>query len=360
MAARTYRVGIVGAGEHVAYSSEVHSLRDDPSIPVRNTVVAGHAASLALMPNVEVIGICDLDPERTQRFKRNWSGKWPDLRLYSDYKEMLRSEDIDILTVATPDPLHADVAVHAAGTGVKGILCEKPIATSLSDADRIIEACESNGVVLTVDHTKRWTAFYHEVREAVRSGAIGRVGTIVATLAGRKMLFRDGAHVIDAICFFAESDPVKVSAVVEEGFESWDRYRGSGIDDQDGEPGASGFIQFANGIRALYCGTGGTFPGTWLQISGPKGQVHVDAHEESAYVMTGNVEVGGVQRRNLIARPFQVQRIVAAYHERIGLIERGGEGVSSGREARKTLQIILGFLKSHQEGGKLVPVPEAD
>ena len=63
MAARTYRVGIVGAGEHVAYSSEVHSLRDDPSIPVRNTVVAGHAASLALMPNVEVIGICDLDPE---------------------------------------------------------------------------------------------------------------------------------------------------------------------------------------------------------------------------------------------------------------------------------------------------------
>jgi predicted dehydrogenase len=40
---------------------------------------------------------------------------------------MLRSEEIDIVTVATPDHLHADVAVHAAGAGVKGILCEKPI-----------------------------------------------------------------------------------------------------------------------------------------------------------------------------------------------------------------------------------------
>ena len=99
MAARTYRVGIVGAGQHVASSSEVQSFRDDSSIPVRNTVVAGHAASLALMPNVAVVGVCDLDPARTEHFKRNWSGEWPNLRLYSDYKEMLRSEDIDILTV---------------------------------------------------------------------------------------------------------------------------------------------------------------------------------------------------------------------------------------------------------------------
>ena len=179
MTSRTYRVAIVGAGNHVAYIPPDEP--EDPSIPVRNTVAAGHAASLALMPNVEVVGICDLVPERTERFKRNWSGKWPDLRLYSDYEEMLRSEEIDILTVATPDHLHADVAVNAVGAGVKGILCEKPIATTLSDADRIIQACESNGVALTVDHTKRWTAYYHDVREAVRSGAIGRVGTIVAT-----------------------------------------------------------------------------------------------------------------------------------------------------------------------------------
>ena len=104
----------------------------------------------------------------------------------------------------------------------------------------------------------------------------------------------------------------------------------------------------------------GRSPETWLQVSGPQGQVYLDAWENSSYVMTGAVQGGGVERRNLIPRPFQVQRIVGAYQELIGLVERGGEGVSSGREARKTLQIILGFLKSHQEGGKVVPVPEMD
>ena len=356
MPTRIYRVGIVGASQIAAATSP-----DEPSIPVRNAVIPSHAASLALMPNVEVVGVCDLVPELTERFKRGWGGKWPDLGLYSDHREMLRSRDIDILAVATPDHLHADITVNAASAGVKGILCEKPMATSLSDADRMIQACESNGVVLTVDHTKRWSPLYHEVRETVRSGAIGRIGTIVATLGGeRSMLFRNGTHVIDAICFFAESDPARVSAVLEEGFESWDRYRGSGGQDPDTEPGASGFIQFANGVRALYCGTKGTFTGSWLQISGPRGQVHMDTWEGSAQVIGGNVLDGAVQRRNLIPRPFQVQGIVAAYQEMIGLIEGGGESVSSGREARKTLQIMVGFLKSQQEGGRLVPVPETD
>lgn len=271
MADQTYRVAIVGAGQHVVYTSDVHSLRDDPSIPVRDTVEAGHAASLALIPNVQVVGICDVDPERTEHFRRTWSGRWLDLRTYSDHQEMLHSEEIDILTVATPEHLHAEVAVNAANAGVKGILCEKPIATSLSDADRIIEACEANGVALTVNHTKRWTALYHEVREAIRGGTIGPVTTIVANMSGNKMLFRDGTHVIDAVCFFAESDPVRVSAVLEEGFDSWDRYRGIGSHDEDAEPGASGFIQFANGIRALYSGTGGAFPGNVVAGLGAPG-----------------------------------------------------------------------------------------
>ena len=107
MADQTYRVAIVGAGQHVVYTSDVHSLRDDPSIPVRDTVEAGHAASLALIPNVQVVGICDVDPERTEHFRRTWSGRWLDLRTYSDHQEMLHSEEIDILTVATPEHLHA-------------------------------------------------------------------------------------------------------------------------------------------------------------------------------------------------------------------------------------------------------------
>ena len=55
---------------------------------------------------------------------------------------------------------------------------------------------------------------------------------------------------------------------------------------------------------------------------------------------------------------FETVSYMAAYEELIGLIENGGEGVSTGRDARKTVQIMTGFLKSQQAGGALVDVPE--
>ena len=201
---------------------------------------------------------------------------------------------------------------------------------------------------------------YHEIRETLRLGSIGTLGTITATMSGNKGLFRDGTHVIDAICFFAESDPVKISGILDAGFDSWDIYRGESNPNSDLEPGAVGIIEFANGIKALYCGTGGMFPGTWFQISGTAGQVNLDAWEQTAQITTGFIPHGDYQRRNLVARPFQLQRLTAAYQELIDLIEHDGEGVSSGREALKTLQIILGFLKSNQQGGRLIPIPEFD
>ena len=77
---------------------------------------------------------------------------------------------------------------------------------------------------------------YHEIRETLRLGSIGSLGTITATMSGNKGLFRDGTHVIDAICFFAESDPVKISGILDAGFDSWDIYRGEGNPNSDLKP----------------------------------------------------------------------------------------------------------------------------
>ena len=79
-----------------------------------------------MLPNVEVVGICDIVPERTRRFAEQWKLHWPNIRSYSDHKDMLSKEGVDILTVATPDPLHAQVTVDGAMARVKAILCEKP------------------------------------------------------------------------------------------------------------------------------------------------------------------------------------------------------------------------------------------
>ena len=103
-----------------------------------------------------------------------WSDRWPDVRTYTDHEQMLDGEDLDVVVVATSDHRHADIVVNSTNAGVKGIICEKPLATTLEDVDRMIEACESAGVVLTVDHTYRYRKSYHAMKEAIRAGAIGR------------------------------------------------------------------------------------------------------------------------------------------------------------------------------------------
>ena len=351
MASKTYRVGIIG-GRDIA----VGAPQEPPTHPLQKEIIISHAASLALMPSVEIAGFCDHHPELLEGIEETWGSRWPSANTYTDYKEMLAKEDLDILTVATPDTTHAAMTIDGAGAGVKGIFCEKPMATSLEDADRMIEACEANGVVLSVNHTRRWSPLYHRVRDEIRAGTIGQLGTIVATLGGpRAMLFHNGTHIFDAIRFFTESEPTKVFARLEEGYEGWDRYRGDGGKKDDSEPGASGFILFENGVRALYGGTTSTFEMFSLQLSGPEGEIYIT--DDSAHLTTGNRPLGEGQSQPLLPTEYQVQGLTAAYEELIDNIEDGGTGMSSGREARKALQIIFAFLNSQQEGSRMVDVP---
>ena len=353
MANKTYRVGIVGLGIHISANAPTEA-----PAPFRNEVIVSHVASLAHLPNVDIVGYCDLVPKLLDHFKENWGARWPNAKPYTDYKEMLDRENLDIVGVVTSEYLHADITVDAAQAGVKGILCEKPMATTMEDANRMIKACDDNGAALAVDHTRRWHPRYHKVREAVRSGAIGPLGTIVATKGGpRAMLFNNGTHLIDMVCFFAESEPTQVFARLEDGYEGYAAYTNNSSKDPANDPGLSGFILFENGVRALYCGEKNTFEMFSFQLSGPDGQVYVDDSTSTMLVNDPDTRRGQL-KATIHPDQYQVHGIAAAYQELIDVIENGGESVSSGREARKTLKIMLGFLRSQQEGSRLIDLPE--
>ncbi len=98
---------------------------------------------------------------------------------------MLEAEGPDILTVATGDDKHTDIAVDGAESGIKGLFVEKPLATTLEDVDRILDACEARGIPISVGHTQRWLRPNHAVREAVRAGAIGPLHNIMIHVCTR-------------------------------------------------------------------------------------------------------------------------------------------------------------------------------
>ena len=349
---KTYRVGIVGLSP---IATGVH-LKPDSSPPLERQLLTSHATSLALMPQFEVVGVCDLVPELLEKFEQRWGRQWPNASPYEDYKEMISKENLDVLSVVTSDHRHTSITVDGANAGIKGIFVEKPLATSLEDADSMIDACEQNGVALSVDHTRRWNPLYHKVRDTILSGTIGQLGTIVATQGGKRaMLFRNGTHMIDLICFFANSEPEQAFCLLEKGFEEWDRYRGDGGKLPENDPGASAMVKFQNGVRAFYCGTKNTYQMFSIQLSGTEGQIYVN--DESAHLVTGGPDKSERRKQLILPGQYQVQGLVAAYQELIDMIENGSTGVSSGIEARKTVRIMMGFLKSQQEESSLVNVP---
>ncbi len=312
-----------------------------------------HASGLVGLSNAELVAGCDLSQAALDKFQEHWKDTWPNLALYTNHQEMLAKENLDIVTVATSDHRHADLVVDSANAGVKGIFCEKPMATNLADADRMIEAAERNNTILSIDHTRRWQPLWRYTKEeVVGTGEIGPVQYIIATLSGsRAMLFRNGTHLIDTICYFAESDPEWVSAELEDGYEDYSEYRGDGGHDPKTEPSAHGYIHFANGVRGYYAGGPKiTFPrGMRLEIVGTTGYILIDGQKANIY-RDDAVEPIQLPEWSVVGIPAGVQELVR-------LIDEGGEPVSPGKAAHKVVEIMIGFLESQRRGNAKVTIP---
>jgi predicted dehydrogenase len=99
--------------------------------------------------------------------------KFGNPRVLSSWEDAVADPEIDAIDICTPNALHAPIAIAAAESG-KHVIVEKPMATTLEDADAMVAAARKAGVVLMVAHNLRFVPVYHAMHDAVASGAIGR------------------------------------------------------------------------------------------------------------------------------------------------------------------------------------------
>lgn len=128
-----------------------------------------HAESIAALPEAELVAVCDILPEQAQNFADKYGAK-----PYTNYLEMLQRSDIDVVTIATPSGLHAEIGIAAAEAG-KHVLVEKPMAMTLKTADALIAACRKAGVKLGVIHQNRFNASIKLLRKALEDGRFGKL-----------------------------------------------------------------------------------------------------------------------------------------------------------------------------------------
>ena len=340
------RAGIVGL-------TEIAAARAGSASPLYGVIQASHASSYANRADIEVVGACDLNPELLDRFGAEWLGRWPQVRLTANFRELLTGEPLDLLSVCTSDHAHADIVVEACRAGVRAIFCEKPLATSMRDADRMIAAAQDSGTLLSVDHTRRWQPRYQHARECLRVGEVGAVLRVVGTLGGaRAMLFRNGTHLIDTIQFLVDSTPQWVFAELDPGFETYGEYRGDGGRDPDSEPGVSGYVHFANGVRAFVNASKGTVPGFSFEVYGTTGRLSLSDQETVLYRP-------GEHPHALQPHGSQLVGVEAGIDELVHSVS--GEPValtSPATSSREVLRTMIGMLQSQVRGNVRVELSE--
>ncbi len=345
----TYRVGIVGCTGIASAPAK------ESSHPIMGAAAPhSHAAGYNCVPATEVVAVCDLIAERTQDFVSKWQHRWSGITQYQDYREMLANENLDMVSVVTGDDRHADITVAAAEAGARAIFCEKPLATTLADADRMIAAVEKRGVYLSVDHSRRWQPQWYEARAAIRSGAIGPVRTVIGKLGGaRAMLFRNGTHLTDAICFFADGEPAWLTARFDDNFAEYGpRYAGDGGHDPATDPGINTFILFANGVRGFYVGSQNAATGFEVEVLGETGRIRL-GNTAAAEIETDN----GVQA--LAPATAAVSGSAAAIEELIALVEGRGTlpQISGPYDGRRVTAILVAAVQSAAQDGAPVTFP---
>ncbi|MCS7193125.1 MAG: Gfo/Idh/MocA family oxidoreductase [Armatimonadetes bacterium] len=153
---------------------------------------AAHAKAIAQLPDYELVAVCDIDEGRAREVASELGIAKP----FTSYEEMLRKVELDVVAIATPTAIHAEQTFMAIDAGVKGICCEKPMATNLADARRMVSLCQERKIALIVNHQRRMSKEMVVARKLIEQGVIGEVRLIRMNCGGD--FLSDGTHAVDS------------------------------------------------------------------------------------------------------------------------------------------------------------------
>lgn len=137
--------------------------------------IATNHIKAALQNKLEIVALCDVVPEKiTELLKKHQLDGSAAIKTYTDYKQMIAENQIDMLSIATESGLHAEIALYCIGQNIN-IIIEKPMAMSIEDADKIIASAEEKGVKVAACHQNRFNIAVQQMRQAIDQGRFGKL-----------------------------------------------------------------------------------------------------------------------------------------------------------------------------------------
>ena len=327
-------------------------------------IARAHMRGYRQLEGVEVVAAAEIDADRLRPFADTWNipGR------YTDYQVMLEQESLDIVSVCTPPFVHCAPTVACAESGVRGILCEKPMAMNLSEADQMLEACERAGTRLQIDHVYRFERNFQKVKELVEGGAIGDLIVISGKCVGPPRrsehwngqyrfggggwLMAQGTHLFDLFRLYG-GDPVWCFANVE-------RWR-PGVTIEDA---AIGLFGLQSGVKAFFEVSGNRLGRDFAfmaELEGSDGRLHISDGMDRPYLYlwTKGSPPGEWQPVELVqADPWSGGDLFAdVIQDLLSAVREDRDPSLNGREGRVALEMIMAVYESQRRGIARVDFP---
>lgn len=182
----TYRAALVGCGKIGSLFADDPLMRGD---------VFSHAEAITVCPDTDLIAVVDVDRTALEKCGERWNVA----ARYTTVAEMLAGAKPDIVSVATPTATHHAVLMEliSSDNRPRAILCEKPLSSSLDEAEQVVALARSSGVLLVVMHMRRYASNMRRLRDFLRSGGIGELRNVSGWLT--KGTVHNGTHWFDLL-----------------------------------------------------------------------------------------------------------------------------------------------------------------
>ena len=334
-----YQVGIVGCGRQGTQ----------------------HGRGFNLLPDTSVVAIADPDPDNLKLALRRFSA-----RGYSTAEEMYANEQLDIVDCVLPVQFNPDMVVLAAETsGAKGIVSEKPIAASLVDADRMVAACEANGIPWQGGNVDRSISQLWEARALIEAGEIGEVLSINLY----EMTMQGGCQGLSVAHMFAQDADIDWVTGWTNGDpfgESDDEYLGIG-----------GYVRYANGVECFIHARTGAMRG--LIVTGTEGVYVTDKRHHRFYHKSDASDADLLSNLQYddskTFKPFRPHaeggyddegwlypgdRLVNSMQSIVDAITLGIEPRTSGQVQHKSFEATVAMRESARQGHAPIKLPLPD
>ncbi len=351
----THRAGIIGAGGIAGMG--ILGMHDEEKIG-QTKITASHAGGYANTSDIELVAVADVDEKKLATFGDAWDIS-PD-RQYVGHQKMLAAEDLDVVSVATPSFLHHDHVVDAARSTAEPdvIWCEKPIASSVSEAEEMIAVTDETDTELVVNHSFRFTDKLQILHEHLRDGTLlGDVHSVATQF--RMELLRNSTHLLDTLVYLLDARATEVSGHItgeNEAVESLDAAQD--VDDA----GGGGFVVMDDGtFTTIDCTIPRAESSMMLNFVGSRGKLYMNNDDgEWRYWRLEDGEhveesIPGIDGSWTWEDDYKRSFSNAATHIQ-ALLNGEATNASTGSEAKRSLEIIVGFYISHYTGG-VVSIP---